>query len=119
MAARALALVAVHEGDGEGAWAWTLDARSRCDRVPDRYVWISGYIALAQLEIALLDAPGDVAALAARLHDDALRTDLPEFQAWALVHLAEAGAPHALGRARLAARGVDTPALLRRLEPDR
>jgi hypothetical protein len=116
MAARALALVAAHAGDGETAWAWTLDARTRCDRVPDRYVWISGYIALAQLELALIDSPADAPALAMRLHADAIRTDLPEFQAWALVHLADGGDGTAPERARLAAREVDSPALLRRLE---
>ncbi len=117
MTARAMALISMHNGDSDGAWAWTLDARTRCDRVPDRYVWISGYIALAQLEIARVSATADVFVLANRLHDDALRTDLPEFQAWALVHLAGRGDAQVLNRARLAARGVDSPALLRKLQP--
>ena len=52
MAARALGLLALHAGDLGAAHVWLTDARRRCDRVPDRYVWISAYIGLAQLETA-------------------------------------------------------------------
>ena len=65
-----------------------------------------------------LDAPGEVAALAARLHDDALRTDLPEFQAWAMVRLAGSGDPTALDRAPRG-QGVDSPGLQRALHAAR
>src|SRR4051794_3287814 len=44
MAARALGLFALHAGDTEAARSWITDARQRCDRVPDRYVWVSAYI---------------------------------------------------------------------------
>ncbi len=116
MAARALALVAAHRGDDGGAWAWTVDGRARCDRVVDRYVWVSAYIGLAQLELAARTAPDDVPGLAGRLHADAVAADLPEFQGWALVHLAATGDTRALDRARLVARTVDSPALHRSLE---
>src|SRR5207244_2428148 len=79
MAARALSLVAAHDGDVAAAWGWTVDARDRCDRVPDRYVWISACIGLTQLDLARRDSPSEVPRLAARLLDDASRTDLPEF----------------------------------------
>lgn len=39
MAGRALALLALHEGDAGAASEWIVDARRRCDRLPDRYVW--------------------------------------------------------------------------------
>jgi hypothetical protein len=56
-----------------------------------------------------------VALLASRLYDDAIRTDLPEFQAWALVYQAEAGDATAPARARAAAVGVDNPNLQLRI----
>ena len=40
MAGRALALIAVHDGDHRTARSWITEARRRCDRVPDRYVWV-------------------------------------------------------------------------------
>ena len=52
MAGRALGLLASHAGDPAAAQTWIADARRRCDRVPDRYVWVSAYIGLAQIEIA-------------------------------------------------------------------
>ena len=51
MAGRALALLALHAGDPAAAGQWITDARRRCDRLPDRYVWVSGFVALGHLEI--------------------------------------------------------------------
>ncbi len=115
MAARALGLIATHGGDPEAGRSWALDARIRCDRLPDRYVWVSGYVGLAQLEITRRTEPGALPALAARLHVEALRDDLPEFQAWAAVHAAEAGDRASAAVARAAAAGVDSPGLHRRI----
>jgi DNA-binding SARP family transcriptional activator len=91
MAGRALALLALQDGNGGAATDWIIDARRRCDRVPDRYVWVSGFVGLGQLEIVARHQPELVRPLAARLYDDATRMDLPEFVAWALVYQAEAG----------------------------
>ena len=115
MAARALGLIAAHDGNVDSGWSWTLDARARCDRVPDRYVWVSGYVGLAQLEIARRFEPTALPGLAARLHAEALRDDLPEFQAWAAVHAAEAGDAASAGVARAAGSEVDSPGLHRRI----
>jgi DNA-binding SARP family transcriptional activator len=91
MAGRALALNALRAGDLAAAESWITDARRRCDRVSDRYVWVSGYLALAQVEIAETARPDLVGTLAAKLRDHAIRFDLPEFLAWALVYQAESG----------------------------
>jgi hypothetical protein len=91
MAGRALAVNALRTGDATAAVSWIADARQRCDRVPDRYVWVSGYLALAQLEITASVRPELVGPLAGKLRGHAVRFDLPEFLAWALVHQAEAG----------------------------
>ena len=64
MAGRALALVALHAGDSAQATEWIADAGRRCNRVPDRYVWVSGYVAFGQLEIAAGQQPDLVLPLA-------------------------------------------------------
>lgn len=115
MAARALGLLALQAGDLGAAQAWLADARQRCDRVPDRYVWISAYVGLAQLEAAARQDPGLVAPLAARLYELAARTDLPEFLAWALVYQAESGDRAKIPLARSAADGVANPDLQARV----
>jgi DNA-binding SARP family transcriptional activator len=111
MAGRALALVALHAGDPARAGEWITDARRRCDRVPDRYVWVSGFVALGQLEIAARQQPDLVMPLSRRLYHDALRADLPEFTAWALIYQAEAGDLASVPLAQAVAGQVTNPAL--------
>jgi DNA-binding SARP family transcriptional activator len=111
MAGRALALLALHSGDGTAAVEWITDARQRCDRVPDRYVWVSGFVGLGQLEIAARQQPDLLMPLAQRLYQDALRADLPEFIAWALIYQAEAGHLANLPMVRALAADVVNPAL--------
>ncbi len=111
MAGRALALLALHSGDAAAAEEWIIDARRRCDRMPDRYVWVSGFVGLGHLEIAARLRPDMIMPLAGRLYQDALRMDLPEFIAWALVYQAEQGEPANLLLTRAMAREVSNPAL--------
>jgi DNA-binding SARP family transcriptional activator len=114
MAGRALGLFELHAGDHAAAHTWIADAQRRCDRVPDRYMWVSAYIGLAELELAVREG-ADVAAMAARLHDHAARADLPEFLAWALVYQAESGDRSRVSPARTAADGVANPVLQARV----
>jgi ATP/maltotriose-dependent transcriptional regulator MalT len=116
MAARALGILAVHAGNLGAAQAWLADARRRCDRVPDRYVWISAYVGLAQLETAARHDPGLVAPVAARLYEHAARSDLPEFLAWALVYQAESGDRAKIPLARGAADAIANPELRARVQ---
>lgn len=111
MAGRALALLALHAGDSNAAGGWIADARQRCDRLPDRYVWVSGFVALGQLEIAASLQPRNVLPLARRLYREAVQADLPEFIAWALVYQAEAGDRANLPLARTLASQVTSPGL--------
>ena len=116
MAGRVLGLLALHAGDLDAAQAWLADARRRCDRVPDRYVWVSGYIGLAQLELAARQDIDLVGPSAARLYQHAVRSDLPEFLAWALVYQAESGDRAKVPLARTAADGVTNPKLQARVQ---
>lgn len=114
MAARALGLIAAHGGDLEAGRGWLAEARRRSDRVADRYVWVSAYIGLADLQLSVVDGR-DVAAAAQRLHDEALGADLPELLAWALVHQAESGDRTRVEPARAAAAELDDPGLKARV----
>jgi len=116
MTGRALALLALHSGDSAAAERWIIDARRRCDRVTDRYVWVSGFVALGHLEIAARQQPDLVMPLARALYQDALRTDLPEFIAWALIYQAEAGERTGLPLAQAIAEQITNPALRARAE---
>jgi tetratricopeptide (TPR) repeat protein len=111
LAGRALALLALHSGDPARAGEWITEAQRRCDRVPDRWVWLSGFVALGHLEIAARQQPDLVMPLARRLYQHALRADLPEFIAWALIYQAEAGDVAGLPLARAIAAQVTNPAL--------
>lgn len=116
MAARALGLLALHAGDLGAAQVWLADARRRCDRVPDRYVWVSAYIGLAELETAARVNIDLVAPAAARLYEHAVLGDLPEFLAWALVYQAESGDHAKAPLARRAAAGIVNPVLQARVQ---
>lgn len=116
MAGRALGLLAMQGGDLPAARGWLADARRRCDRVSDRYVWVSGYIGLAQLEVAAREDIELAGLAAARLYEHAVRSDLPEFLAWALVYQAESGQRGKVALARVAAEGVASPALQARVQ---
>ncbi|HEY3957402.1 MAG TPA: tetratricopeptide repeat protein [Streptosporangiaceae bacterium] len=111
MAGRALALLALRAGDAGAAAGWIADARKRCDRLPDRYVWVSGFVGLGQLEIAARCQPGLVPGLAQRLYRDSVAADLPEFTAWALVYQAEAGEEASAPLAGALAAGISNPEL--------
>jgi DNA-binding SARP family transcriptional activator len=115
MAARAIGVIETHAGNYAVARRWLTDARRRNDRVSDHYAWVSGYIGLADLELAVRDGSEGAGSAAARLRDDALHADLPEFLAWALVHEAEAGVASSVQLAAAAAEGLADPALHRRL----
>ncbi len=115
MAGRALALFSLHCGESATASGWITEARRRCDRVPDRYVWVSGYVGLGQLEVAATQQPDLVLPLASRLYQDAVRADLPEFIAWALVYQAEHGDRANLPLARTVAANIANPALRDRI----
>lgn len=111
MAGRALALLCLQAGDPAAAVDWITDARRRCNRFADRYVWVSGFVALGQLEIAACHQPDLVVPLARGLYRDAVRDDLPEFIAWALIYQAEAGDCGNLPLAKAIAGQVTNPAL--------
>jgi len=84
--------------------------------VPDRYVWVSAYIGLAQLETVARTNTDLIAPAAAQLYEHAVRGGLPEFLAWALVYQAESGDHAKAPLARRAAAGIANPVLQARVQ---
>jgi tetratricopeptide (TPR) repeat protein len=117
MAARGLGLLHASRSDHATSTAWLAEADTRCNRVTDRYQWVSAYV---------LDA-GAAAALdrhdqaAARRQVDALaslaaRGGMRELVVRAHLHRSRLGDPAALASARLLAAGIDNPALAQLLD---
>jgi len=117
MAARGLGLLHATRGDHATATAWLAEAHLRCNRVTDRYQWVSAYVLDASIAAAL--ARHDHAG-AQRLVDTlaslAARGDMRELVVRAHLHRARLGDPTALASARLLAAGIDNPALTRLLD---
>ena len=86
MAARSLALISLKDGDISSAQEWIDEARSRCNRIQDRYVWVSAYVDLAHIQILSQRQSPLVESLASQLYADAIRFDLPEFARWSLAY---------------------------------
>jgi DNA-binding SARP family transcriptional activator len=83
MAARSLALLSLQARDLPSAYQWIHDAKTRCNRIQDRYVWVSAYVDLAHLQIVSHHKSSAIEPLASKLHSDAIRFDLPEIAKWA------------------------------------
>jgi DNA-binding SARP family transcriptional activator len=120
MAARGLALVAEATGDVARAFAVLADARIRCNRVADPYVWLDAYILDAQCELGLRHGHPDVSLWIDALRTLASRTAMREFTVRSMLHAAGNGDDEAGAGAALLAEGIDNPALqhllARRLE---
>ena len=91
------------------------DARTRCVRIPDAYLWVHAYCLDALCDVAIqVDSPharawvGDLETLAAR-------TGMNEMLVRAQLHRVALGDARAGETARLFAERIDNPAVLRRV----
>ena len=117
MGARGVGLVRLARKDLRGAVSWLDDARTRCLRVADAYLWVSAYCLDALCEVAIAnDVPGAV-AWARDLQNVASRTGMMEMLVRAQLHLAALGQSGELDAGQLFAAEIDNPAVLRRLQP--
>jgi DNA-binding SARP family transcriptional activator len=110
LAARNLGLLHRAGGRESSVRGWMDEARTRCNRLPDRYVWVQGHVLDAAIATEL-DAGGDGRALIRALEALAARTGMRELSVRGLVHAARAGDDGALASARLLAAEIDNPAL--------
>lgn len=111
MAARGLAIAAEANGDTTGAFELLTDARTRCNRLADPYVWLDGYIIDAHCALGRRHDHPDTATWVDALRELASRTGMRELTVRALLHGAALGRTGDGPAAALLADQIDNPAL--------
>ena len=111
IAARGIGRAAAARDEIDKALEWLMEARTRCVRLPDAWLWIEAYTldALCSLAVEhrLPAAPAWIEALAAL----AARTGMRQFAATANIYRGRLGDDAALTAARLLAAEIENPAL--------
>ena len=108
---RGLALVAETQGNSDRAFTLLLDARNRCNRVADPYVWLDAYILDAQCELGRRHDHPATASWVDELFRLSSRTGMRELTVRALVHSAALGNSDAADGARLLSAVIENAAL--------
>ena len=111
IAVRGLALTAEAAGDTERAFDLLADARRRCRRVADPYVWLDAYILDAQCTLGRQHQHPHLPAWIDTLRELASRTGMRELTVRALLHGAAQGRPGDGDAALLLAPAIDNPTL--------
>jgi DNA-binding SARP family transcriptional activator len=109
--ARALALLAEARGDSREAIRGLEDARLRCNRMSDTYMWLDGYILDALCDLGRRHGHPNTRMWADQLHQLAARTGMNELTVRALLHQSDLGSPGALEMARVLSTDIDNPML--------
>ena len=112
IAARGLGLVADRRGDPQSALRRITEARQRCVRLPDAWLWVEGYCLDALCTLATEHRHPAAARWIADLEALATRTGMRELIARAYVHHSRLGDRTAMDAARVLAAEVDNPAVL-------
>jgi len=112
LAARGKGLVANRRGDPESALRWVTEARMRCVRLPDAWLWVEGYCLDALCALAIEHRRGAATQWAADLEALATRTGMRELVARAYLHRSRLGDRAAADAAAVLAAEVDNPAVL-------
>ena len=81
----------VAEGDTEGAFSLLADARARCRRLADPYLWLDGYILDAQCELGRRHGHPDTRDWIETLRNLASRSGMRELTLRSLRHGAALG----------------------------
>jgi DNA-binding SARP family transcriptional activator len=115
MAALGLARVADATGQTGRAFEVLADARWRCNRLTDPYVWLDVHILDAQCELGVREQHPDTRAWVDTMRDLASRTGMRELTVRALLHGARLGNPGDAAAASLLAADIDNPVLARQL----
>jgi DNA-binding SARP family transcriptional activator len=112
LAARNLGLLHRAGGQPGASREWIDQARTRCTRLPDRYVWMHGHVLDTAIICSLEEAEREhTSKLIRALGALAARTEMRELVVRSLVHAARIGQTGALDSARALAVTIDNPAL--------
>ncbi len=109
--ARGLAMVAEATGDTDQAFEVLADARARCNRLADPYVWLDGYILDAQCALGIRHDHGDTGRWIDAMWDVASRAGMKELTVRSLLHRAALGHEGDRLAARLLATDIDNPSV--------
>lgn len=113
MAARGIGLVADRRGDAETALRWVAEARTRCVRLPDAWLWVEAYCLDALCKLGVQHRRPEATRWISDLEALAARTGMRELVARAYLHRGRLGDRGAAQAARVLAAEVDNPVLLR------
>ena len=109
MSARGLALLAEATGQTGRAFEVLSDARARCNRLADPYVWLDGYILDAQCELGLRHGHPDTRLWVGAMQELASRTGMKELTVRSLLHGAALGNEGDAAAAALIAADIECP----------
>ncbi|MGH2386391.1 MAG: SARP family transcriptional regulator, partial [Candidatus Limnocylindria bacterium] len=115
MGARGIGMVKIANGDVAEGIRWLDDARTRCVRIPDAYLWIHGYCLDTLCEQAIVHGVTGADRWVSDLEAVAARTGMNELLVRAQLHRAALGMPGARESAAVFAARIDNPAVLRRV----
>lgn len=115
MGARGIGLVRIANGDVAGGIQWLDNARTRCVRVADAYLWIHGYCLDALCEQAIAHGVAGADRWVSDLEAASARTGMNELLVRAQLHRAALGMPGAHESAAVFAQRIDNPAVLARV----
>lgn len=111
MAARGLGLVAEERGDGDAAIRWLAEARTRCVRLPDAWLWVEAHCLDALAAIGIKHGRPEARTWIADLEALASRSGMRELVARAYLHRSRLGDPDAAAAAQVLVAEIDNPAL--------
>lgn len=116
VSARGLALGEVAIGDTDRAFEILADARSRCNRHADPYVWLDAYILDAQCGLGRTHGHPDTKQWIEAMHDLSSRAGMREMVVRSLLHGAAIGKEGNAAAAMLLGSDIDNPVLRDMLE---
>jgi DNA-binding SARP family transcriptional activator len=113
MAARGIGLIYATNGRIDEAIAWLDDARTRCMRIADAYLWVQAYCLDALCGVGIKHKRPEARAWVDDLETLAARTGMSEMLVRAHLHRTALGDRDAVETAILFADRIDNPAVLR------
>ena len=116
ISARCVALVTEASGDVAGAFDVLLDARVRCNRLADPYVWLDAHILDTLCTLGRRHGHVGTAGWVDEMRALASRTGMRELTVRAMLHAAALGDDGDAAAAAMLAADIDNPALHRLLE---